>query len=77
MDASLLRQIEQLERSRRRWRTTALVLASLLLGTLLTSFGGYFVLLREGAMRAAEAERQAVEARRAMEQVAQKKAPAQ
>ncbi len=67
----LLHQIEDLERSRRRWKTAALVLASLLVGVLLT-FGGLFVHERftiRNAMLAAEEAR-------AMEAVARAQAQA-
>ena len=60
----LLEKIEGLERSRRRWKTAALLIASLFFGALLT-FGGLlwherFTMVR--AARAAEQEARAQEA---------------
>lgn len=73
----LLQRIEDLERSKRRWKATALLLAALLLGVVLT-FGGLFFNERfviRNAMLAAEEARamealaraQAVAARQAVE----------
>jgi hypothetical protein len=64
MYESVIDRIESLERSVRRWRTTAIVLAVLLL-SILTTGTGFFTLTHLRARQAMLAEREAAMAARA------------
>jgi hypothetical protein len=55
MDESVIQRIEKLERSARRWKVVALVLAAILLGVSLT--GTFFFVRNLHSMRAIEEAR--------------------